>query len=160
MVFSFSAHSHPSSIRGSVSPDISLRDKSSFPTFVAFEAKLSLPKNFWQPLKMAVISKLLSSTMALSLLIAPTLGTPVNYMPKTGVESRQTGSFYGITGIKLGGVQPRLEIRQLQQNPEMWNLYLLALEQFKGMDQSERLSYYQISGKDQATYNESPSQTY
>ena len=102
---------------------------------------------------MAVISKLLSSTVTVSLLLTHVSASPVNYLPKTSLDARQAASYYGITGVKLGGVQPRLEIRQLQQNPEMWNLYLLAMEQFKNVDQDDKLSYYQIAGK--STYHSS-----
>jgi tyrosinase len=60
--------------------------------------------------------------------------------------ARQTpGSYYPITGPS-GGVHPRLEIRQLQQTGEMWNLFLLALQEFEAMDQTVIDSYYQIAG--------------
>ena len=55
-------------------------------------------------------------------------------------------SFYAITGLKSSGIHQRLEIRQLQKNTAQWNLYLLALNRFKGMSQSDKLSYYQVSG--------------
>lgn len=55
-------------------------------------------------------------------------------------------AFYAITGLKSSGTHPRLEIRQLQKNTAQWNLYLLALNRFKGMSQSDKLSYYQVAG--------------
>ena len=58
-------------------------------------------------------------------------------------------SFFAITGISVDETWPvpqRLEIRQLQQNTYQWNLYLLAMNEFQSMDQSEISSYYQISG--------------
>ena len=55
-------------------------------------------------------------------------------------------SFYAITGLKSSGTHQRLEIRQLQKNTAQWNLYLLALNRFKGMSQTDKLSYYQVSG--------------
>ena len=55
-------------------------------------------------------------------------------------------AFYPITGPKSSGTHQRLEIRQLQKNGPQWNLYLLALNRFKGMSQSDKLSYYQVSG--------------
>ena len=54
-------------------------------------------------------------------------------------------AFYPITGLKSSGTHQRLEIRQLQKNTAQWNLYLLALNRFKGMSQTDKLSYYQIS---------------
>jgi len=63
---------------------------------------------------------------------------------------RQMASF-GITGVQSGrggdgSVPLRLEIRQLQQNADQWNLYLLALDRLQNVNQSELLSWYQISG--------------
>ena len=61
-------------------------------------------------------------------------------------EPLEKRAFYAITGLKSGGTHQRLEIRQLQRNTAQWNLYLLALNRFKGMSQSDKLSYYQVSG--------------
>ena len=60
------------------------------------------------------------------------------------VVKRQSG-FYPITGT---GTQqrPRLEIRTLQSKKNQWNLFLIALRRFHDMPQSDKLSYYQISG--------------
>ena len=55
------------------------------------------------------------------------------------------GSFYPITG-PTGGVQPRLEIRELEQTGEMWNIFLLAMAEFQATDQNEINSWYQIAG--------------
>ena len=54
-------------------------------------------------------------------------------------------SYYAATGA-VGGVHPRTEIRELQRDPIMWNLFLLALRDFQDMDQNEIDSYYQIAG--------------
>ena len=51
-----------------------------------------------------------------------------------------------ITGINAYGVQPRLEIRQLEQNVDQWNIFLLGLVRFQLTDQSNMTSYYQIAG--------------
>ena len=61
-----------------------------------------------------------------------------------GIERRQGGTF-AISGANAPDVQPRLEVRQLQQNPTAWNLFLLAMRDFKGMDQAPIDSYYTIS---------------
>ncbi len=51
-----------------------------------------------------------------------------------------------ITGIKLAGVFPRLEIRQLEADEDQWNLFLLAMRHFQQTDQTDITSYYQIAG--------------
>jgi len=56
-------------------------------------------------------------------------------------------STYAIQGVQDGGIQPRLEIRQLASDPVMWNLYLLAIIQYQSIDQEQELSYYQIAGE-------------
>ena len=61
-------------------------------------------------------------------------------------EHLEKRAFYPIAGLKASGTHPRLEIRQLQKNTAQWNLYLLALNRFKGMSQTDKLSYYQVSG--------------
>lgn len=54
-------------------------------------------------------------------------------------------STYAITGTQ-GGVQPRLEIRQLQQNADQFNIYLLGLKKMQATDIKNLTSYYQIAG--------------
>ena len=65
--------------------------------------------------------------------------------------ARQLGT-YGITGVTSGrgsdgSVPFRLEIRQLQQNADQWNLYLLGLSRLQAVPQDQLLSWYQISGE-------------
>ena len=60
-------------------------------------------------------------------------------------ERQAPGSYYPITGA-TGGVHPRLEIRELQKNAEMYNLFLLALADFQALNQNNIDSYYQIAG--------------
>ncbi|KAI9835969.1 MAG: hypothetical protein M1837_003559 [Sclerophora amabilis] len=60
-------------------------------------------------------------------------------------------SSFGITGAQggrgsNGSVPFRLEIRQLQRNPDQWNLYLLGLDRLQSVDQRELLSHYQMAG--------------
>lgn len=67
-----------------------------------------------------------------------------NNVAITGVCSSGTNS----KGVCNSGRKsfPRQEIRTLQQNSELWNLYLLGMERFKAKDKSDRLSYYAIAG--------------
>lgn len=51
-----------------------------------------------------------------------------------------------ITGIKSYGIQPRLEIRQLEAQSDQWNIFLLGLDRFQQTDQNNLTSYYQIAG--------------
>jgi len=52
-----------------------------------------------------------------------------------------------VTGVVGGSAQPRLELRVMQQqHPDLFNLYLLGLQSFMAVDQSDPLSYYQIAG--------------
>ncbi|KAF2234243.1 Di-copper centre-containing protein [Viridothelium virens] len=44
------------------------------------------------------------------------------------------------------GVQSRLEIRQLQQDVDQFNLYLLGLQKMQAVNQSDPMSWYQIAG--------------
>lgn len=63
----------------------------------------------------------------------------------SSLDKRQSGT-YAITGATNSQTtQPRLEIRQLEQNADQWNLFLLAMQDFKGMDQAPIDSYYSIS---------------
>ncbi|KAI9720620.1 MAG: hypothetical protein M1812_002800 [Candelaria pacifica] len=72
-------------------------------------------------------------------------------------ERRQAFAFassstYGIHGVATGrgegGSLPfRQEVLDLQlNNPDQWNLYMLALDRLQSVDQSEKLSWYQIGG--------------
>lgn len=64
------------------------------------------------------------------------------------LEARQSGGKIPVTGVTGNGVQPRMELRVMQQQyPDMFNVFLLGLRSFMQMDQSDPLSYYQIAGK-------------
>ncbi|KAI9775145.1 MAG: hypothetical protein M1839_001396 [Geoglossum umbratile] len=60
-------------------------------------------------------------------------------------------SVFTITGVQdgrgqNGSVPLRLEIRELQRNPDLLNLYILGLDRLQSVDQKQLLSYYQLSG--------------
>ena len=66
-------------------------------------------------------------------------------------STRRQMATFAITGVQSGrggngSVPLRLEIRQLQQNADQWNLYLLALDRLHNVNQNDLLSWYQISG--------------
>lgn len=43
-------------------------------------------------------------------------------------------------------MQPRLELRDLEKDAELWNMFLLSMARFQAMDQNQKISYYQIAG--------------
>lgn len=60
---------------------------------------------------------------------------------------QQSTNFTAVTGITTFGVHPRLEIRELEQNLDQWNIYLLGLARFMQTNQSDKLSFYRIAGE-------------
>lgn len=89
---------------------------------------------------MAVLSRPFVKIVTLGAIFASSLAAPVEKL-----KARQDG-FFPVTGPAVGGVQPRLEIRDVSANADMYNLFNLALMRFQAMDQQEKLSYFQISG--------------
>lgn len=73
------------------------------------------------------------------------LASPVALDEESGLVERQT-SFFAVTGAP-GGVSPRLEINNLVNNVDQWNLYVLALARFQAQAQGNKLSYFQVAGK-------------
>jgi tyrosinase len=75
-----------------------------------------------------------------------------NYgVDRNTILKRQSPNFYAINGIQSGsgpnGSLPlRLEIRELEQEPTMWTLYILGLDMLQYTNQTEMLSWYQIAG--------------
>jgi tyrosinase len=54
---------------------------------------------------------------------------------------------FPVTGVQIGQVLPRYEIRDLQNNhPDQFNVYLLGLQRLQQVNQSDFLSWFQISG--------------
>lgn len=62
---------------------------------------------------------------------------------------RRQDDIYPVLGIPGQGVNttaPRLEIRELQRNPDLFNVYLLGLQRWQNTSQDEKFSYFQIAG--------------
>lgn len=70
---------------------------------------------------------------------------PIIALRNKVLEKRQ-GAPYAVTGVAGGGVQQRLEIRQLMNNADQFNIYVLAQQLMQQTDQSDFLSFYQIAG--------------
>lgn len=66
--------------------------------------------------------------------------------PQTAGNGGPFFSVLGVAGVAGASIHPRLEIRQLEQNADQWNVYLLGLIRFQQMNQTDPLSYYQIAG--------------
>jgi tyrosinase len=58
----------------------------------------------------------------------------------------QEDSYLSIVGVQGANVQPRMELRELEKHPAMWNLFIQAFARFQAMDQTEKTSYFQIAG--------------
>lgn len=103
-------------------------------------------RRVWQPrsfcFDMAAFFLLLN--LVLSTLASPLLRHELGDGPSQ-LRRRQNPTV-AVTGITDFGVQPRLEIRQLEQNTDQWNIFLLGLARFQQTDQSNLTSYYQIAG--------------
>ncbi|KAL1844252.1 hypothetical protein VTJ49DRAFT_2309 [Mycothermus thermophilus] len=57
------------------------------------------------------------------------------------------GAAIVVQGARVGSeIAVRQEIRQLEQDPELWTLYILALSMLQFTDQSEPTSYYGLAG--------------
>ena len=71
-------------------------------------------------------------------------------LPGKSGKTRQANSFHpilGVRGLGIDTVHPRLEIRELQQNKDQFNVYLLGLRRLQSVGQYDKFSYYQIAGK-------------
>lgn len=52
----------------------------------------------------------------------------------------------GLPGLGINTTAPRLEIRELQRNPDLFNLYLLGLQRWQSIGQDDKFSYFQVAG--------------
>lgn len=65
---------------------------------------------------------------------------------------RRQDDIYPVLGIPGQGVNttvPRLEIRELQRNPDLFNVYLLGLQRWQNASQDDKFSYFQVAGVSQ-----------
>jgi len=59
----------------------------------------------------------------------------------------QDDSYFSVVGVQGTGIHPRQELRELEKDTETWNLFIQAFARFQAMDQSNKLSYFQIAGR-------------
>lgn len=84
----------------------------------------------------------LAAVRAISIAHFPSSDSHAN----NALQQRQEEHFnFSVTGVQ-GTPYPRLEIRTLEQNSDLFNLYLLGLERFQATDQEDMLSYFQVAG--------------
>ncbi|KAF2757917.1 Di-copper centre-containing protein [Pseudovirgaria hyperparasitica] len=79
------------------------------------------------------------------LLAASSFTDGVSASPAESSDPLVKRAYTAITGPS-GNACSRLEVRDLQKNnPDQWNLFLLAMQNFEAMDQKDKFSYYQLS---------------
>jgi tyrosinase len=98
-------------------------------------------------------SNFIGATATLSLLVTvqAVLGSPSG--ASCGAP-KVDDSYFSVVGVQGTGVHPRQEIRDLEKDTETWNLYIQALARFQAMDEKEKTSYYEISGKKISRYQD------
>lgn len=87
----------------------------------------------------------ISTLLAASLLGAGVFASSDEQLSPQEREIAKRAGFIATTGVS-GATAPRLEIRTMAKNTALWNLYLLAMQKFQAMPQSDPMSYYQIAG--------------
>lgn len=96
---------------------------------------------------LAVSLSLLTSTQA-----APLSNGTFNNNTAVGgscsaVQKTDESSYFSVVGVQGTGIYVRQELRELEQDGELWNLFLQAFARFQGMDQSDKVSYFQVAGE-------------
>ena len=90
-------------------------------------------------------SSLARCGIMLSLLV--TVGAIANTTdgPSCGVV-KADDSYFSVVGVQGTGIHPRQELRELEKDTELWNMFLQAFARFQAMDQADKVSYYQVAG--------------
>ncbi|KAH4131075.1 tyrosinase [Parastagonospora nodorum] len=91
-------------------------------------------------------SQLAGVTATLSLLATVQAASNSSTAPSCGVLQYTDDSYFSVVGVQGTGVHPRMEIRELEKDTELWNMYMMALSRFQAMDQREKISYFKIAG--------------
>jgi hypothetical protein len=66
--------------------------------------------------------------------------------PSCGVAKADDSSYFSVVGVQGTGVLPRQELRELEKDTELWNIFIQAFARFQAMDQSQKTSFYQVAG--------------
>lgn len=89
-----------------------------------------------------------SLALCLTAVLPSALTNPVPFpgIPNVSGHLEERASTFAITGI-AGAVYPRLEVREMLNNhPNQWTLFILAMQAFQAQSTTNQLSYYQIAG--------------
>ena len=75
---------------------------------------------------------------------------------RSTLERRQDGctTENPITGVEDGFIVPRQNIYDMEQDGDLWNIYILGLLQMQNKDQRDPLSYYRIACESCSGINE------
>jgi hypothetical protein len=92
---------------------------------------------------------LLHAGACLSLVASTVIGAAVT--PRSEITRRQDGpnstNFTPTIGVPGGEVLQRLPIKRLRhEQPDVFNMFILALDSFKKKDPSDFMSWFRISG--------------
>ena len=101
--------------------------------------------SFWLVTMKPVFSSLAGFAATLSLLTATQAASNSTDAPSCGAI-KADDSYFSIVGVQGTGVHPRQELRELEKDTETWNIFLQAFARFQAMDESEKVSYYQVAG--------------
>jgi tyrosinase len=80
-------------------------------------------------------------------LFAKTQAGSLSDVSMCGVPGRTDNSkYFSVVGVQGTGVQMRQELRELEKDTETWNLFIQAFARFQAMDQSDKVSYFEVAG--------------
>ena len=66
---------------------------------------------------------------------------------KIVLEPRQECSSDPVVGIDDGAILARPNVYDMEQDGDLWNIYILGLLRMQDRDQQDPLSYYRIAGQ-------------
>ena len=55
--------------------------------------------------------------------------------------------YFSVVGVQGTGIHPRQELRELEKDTDLYNIFLQAFARFQAMDENEKISYYQVAGE-------------
>jgi tyrosinase len=93
-----------------------------------------------------VFTSLTGFATLLSLLTSAQAASNSTDGPSCGV-AKTDDSYFSVVGVQGTGVHPRQELRELEKDTDLWNIFLQAFARFQSMDQNEKVSYYQVAGQ-------------
>lgn len=71
---------------------------------------------------------------------------PTLYRRQTPGTDTDVYPVLGVTGLGVNTTAPRLEIRELERNADLFNVYLLGLQRWQNTSQDDKFSYFQVAG--------------